>query len=68
MAKKIELNTEKIRKECYGRGQELADKLGIHRVTLSRKLNAKLDITLRELNAIGEHLGRDVSEFLIEVS
>ena len=67
MAKKIVLNTKKIRKECYGRGQELAEELGIHRVTLSRKLNAKLDITLRELNTISEHLERDVSDFLIEV-
>jgi transcriptional regulator with XRE-family HTH domain len=65
MSQILILNTSKIRKACHGHGQTLAKALGIHHSTLSKKLNARLEINLRELNTIAQYLKRDALDFLI---
>ena len=50
----------------YGEIGDLADKLGVHRNTLSRKLNGNQSFMLEEVNAIAQALGVGVEKFLTE--
>ena len=57
-----------IKDACKGRIGEIAEKLSLHRTSLSRKLNGHIRFTRWELNDIAEILDRDISEFIIDRS
>ena len=67
MFKILEIDTERLKKECWGRGEEIADLLGITKTSLSRKLHGHQRIFLDELNQIALFLNRSTKSFLREV-
>ena len=68
--KTIIIDRERLKGALWGQHLTVAESLGIHKNTLSRKINAKRGLHLEELNQIAETLGRDTTDFLkvVEVS
>ena len=52
------LTHAELKRLCYGRGKEIADYLGIHRSTLSAKINGRMPLRENELDMIAEYLAR----------
>ena len=61
-------NLVAIKEACKGRIGEIAQKLDLHRTSLSRKLNGHIRFTRWELNDIAKILDRDIEEFIIDRS
>ena len=66
--KEVTIDYERLKGAVTGArlGVKLADHLGIHKGSLSRKLNSSIPIPLEELNKISQFLGRDTMDFLME--
>ena len=67
MNKLLELDTKKIKKMIYGRSAEIADKVGMRKGLLSKKINGHTIITLEEINRIATALEVDTLEILKQV-
>ena len=65
--KKVKIDFEKLKGALWRKHHQVAADLGIHRSSLSRKINAKRSITIDELNLIAEALGRNTMDFLVEI-
>lgn len=48
----------------HGQGKRIAEKLGVHRYTLSKKLNGDRSFTVDELSDIAVFLGVNADEFV----
>lgn len=68
--KRVIIDRERLKGVLWGKHLIVAELLGIHKNTLSRKINAKRGLHLEELNQIAEAIGRDTTDFLkvVEVS
>jgi len=64
MNKLLELDAEKIKKMIYGKSAEIADKVGMRKRLLSKKVNVHTIITLEEINRIATALEVDTLEIL----
>ena len=67
MNKLLELDTKKIKKMIYGKSAEIADKVGMRKGLLSKKVNGHTIITLEEINRIATALEVDTLEILKQV-
>ena len=67
MKKLLEINTERLRRECWGNGEQLAQRLGITKTSFSRKLNGHQPLLMEELNQIAVFLNRSTRYFLREI-
>ena len=67
MNKLLELDTKKIKKMIYGKSAEIADKVGMRKGLLSKKINGHTIITLEEINRIAIALEVDTLEILKQV-
>ena len=65
MAKIIKVDKEKLRGAIWGKQRQVADKMNIHKVSLSRKINGMQPLTIVELNTIMQIIDRDVSDFVV---
>ena len=61
-------NLVEIKEACKGRIGEIAEKLDLHRTSLSRKLNGHIRFNRWELNDLAELLERNVEDFIIDKS
>ena len=64
MNKLLELDTKKIKRMIYGKSAEIADKVGMRKGLLSKKVNGHTIITLEEINRIAIALEVDTLEIL----
>ena len=64
MNKLLESDTKKIKKMIYGKSAEIADKVGMRKGLLSKKVNGHTIITLEEINRIATALEMDTLEIL----
>ena len=64
MNKLLELDTKKIKKIIYGKSAEIADKVGMRKGWLSKKVNGHTIITLEKINRIATALEVDTLEIL----
>ncbi len=60
----LHINREKLKQAVWGKGDFIADKLGISKGSLSRKLSGQQQLLLEELNVIASTLGDDTITFL----
>jgi len=69
MPKVISLDREKLTSAIWGKRAEVAKALGLHAVSLSRKIHGHQPLKLDELNKIALALGSDMDDFfdLVEV-
>ena len=67
MNKLLELDTKKIKKMIYGKSAEIADKVGMRKGLLSKKINGHTIITLEEINRIAIALEVDTLEILKQI-
>ena len=67
MNKLLELDTKKIKKMIYGKSAEIADKVGMRKGLLSKKINGYIIITLKEINRLAVALGIDTLDKLKQV-
>ena len=67
MNKLLELDTKKIKKMIYGKSAEIADKVGMRKGLLSKKINGHTIITLEEINRMAVALEVDILEILKQV-
>ena len=67
MNKLLELDTKKIKKMIYGKSAEIADKVGMRKGLLSKKINGHTIITLEEINRIATALEVDTLEILKQI-
>ena len=64
MNKLLELDAKKIKKMIYGKSAEIADKVGMRKGLLSKKINGHTIITLEEINRMAVALKVDTLEIL----
>ena len=64
MNKLLELDTKKIKRMIYGKSAEIADKVGMRKGLLSKKVNGHTIITLEKINRIATALEVDTLEIL----
>ena len=64
MNKLLQLDTKKIKKMLYGKSAEIADKVGMRKGLLSKKINGHTTITLEKVNQISTALEVDTLEIL----
>ena len=66
--KGVKIDYERLKGAITGArlGVKLAEHLGIHKVSLSKKLNGHISIPLEELNVIAKFLDRNTMDFLTE--
>ena len=64
MNKLLELDTKKIKRMIYGKSEEIADKVGMRKGLLSKKVNGHTIITLEKINRIATALEVDTLEIL----
>lgn len=62
----LRIDHDRLKGSASGKGTQLAQHLGIHQTTLSRKLNGKMSLTLDELNETAKFLKHDTKYFLME--
>ena len=62
--KKICVDYEALHEASWGKGKELADYLGCHKMTFSRKITGQFIIRISEINKIAEYLGVNADEFI----
>ena len=67
MNKLLELDTKKIKKMIYGKLAEIANKVGMRKGLLSKKINGHTIITLEEINQMAVSLEVDILEILKQV-
>ena len=67
MNKLLELDTKKIKRMIYGKSAEIADKVGMRKGLLSKKVNGHIIITLQEINRIATALEVDTLEILKQI-
>ena len=67
MNKLLELDTKKIKKMIYGKLAEIANKVGMRKGLLSKKINGHTIITLEEINRMAVALEVDTLEILKQV-
>ena len=67
MNKLLELDTKKIKKMIYGKSAEIANKVGMRKGLLSKKVNGHTIITLEEINRIATALEVDTLEILKQI-
>ena len=67
MNKLLELDTKKIKRMIYGKSAEIADKVGMRKGLLSKKVNGHTIITLEEINRIATALEMDTLEILKQI-
>jgi len=63
MPRIIQLDREKLTGAIWGKRAEVAQKMGLHEVSLSRKVHGHQPLKLDELNQIALALNRDVDDF-----
>ena len=63
MATGIKIDIEKLRGALHGKSMHLAEKLGIHQTSFSRRL--RVGISIDDLNELCHYLSRDAQEFLV---
>ena len=61
--KTIHYNYQKIRDEAWGKGSKIAERLGISKGSLSRKLRGQQQLLLEELNVIAKMVRLDTIAF-----
>ncbi len=61
---KIFIDHEKLRGAIWGHRRQIAEALGLHETSVSRKISGRQNLTLDELNTIAGVLRRDASDFL----
>ena len=64
MNKLLELDTKKIKKMIYGKSTEIANKVGMRKGLLSKKVSGHTIITLEKINRIATALEVDTLEIL----
>ena len=64
MNKLLELDAKKIKKMIYGKLAEIANKVGMRKGLLSKKINGHTIITLEEINQMAVSLEVDILEIL----
>ncbi len=64
--KAIEIDRQKLKGAIWGKRNAVAEAIGIHPVSLSRKVNGQQPLTIDELNQIAKHLKQDTMDFLRE--
>ena len=67
MNKLLELDTKKIKRMIYGKSAEIADKVGMRKGLLSKKVNGHTIITLQKINRIATALEVDTLEILKQI-
>ena len=67
MNKLLELDTKKIKRMIYGKSVEIADKVGMRKGLLSKKVNGHIITTLQEINRIASALEVDTLEILKQI-
>ena len=67
MNKLLELDTKKIKRMIYGKSAEIADKVGMRKGLLSKKVNGHTIITLEKINRIATALEVDTLEILKQI-
>ena len=65
--KKMIVDRERLKGALWGKTPQVAEALGIHPKTLSKKMNRERGLYLEDINVIAELFSRDTMEFLREV-
>ena len=65
--KVIEVDRQKLRGAIWGKRRKIADAVGLHPNSVSRKIHGQQPLTIDELNEIAKYLKQDTMEFLKEV-
>jgi len=63
----INIDRQKLKGAIWGRRAAIAKVIGIHPVSLSRKINGQQPLTVDELNQIAKYLEQNTIEFINEV-
>jgi len=65
--KTIEVDRQKLKGAIWGKRSKIAEAVGLHPNSVSRKIHGKQPLTIDELNEIAKYLKQDTMEFLQEV-
>ena len=65
--KQAGIDRQKLKGAIWGKRNVVAEAIGIHPVSLSRKVHGQQPLKIDELNKIAKYLEQNTMEFLIEV-
>jgi len=63
----LQIDRQKLKGAIWGRRGAIAEVIGIHPVSLSRKIHGHQPLTVDELNKIAQYLEQNTMEFFHEV-
>ncbi len=64
MINMLYVDQEKLKGIIWGQQGKIARKMGIHPVSLSRKINGSQKLSIKEINDLAFHLNRSVCDFV----
>lgn len=65
--KLLQINQPKLKQAIWGQRNNIANLLGVHPVSVSRKIHGKQSLTLDELNLLAQYLNQSTMNFIYEV-